>query len=151
MWNIAEMLPQMRKSAQVCSKCKIVLQSRKRTQTLLSAIGKGLPLSKTTSDDSSIPVTFLCRWQYPPPPSPHTHTHTHHHHHQMPRVSEASPFSTIFVGTLRLAPPDVTVRLEDDDATLSGYIITWSFICMDLNTYVNAKAQNITTKLDYIS
>ena len=36
------MLPKVRKSASGCSKCKIVLQTQKSAQKVLSAIGKGL-------------------------------------------------------------------------------------------------------------
>ena len=42
MWNIAQMLPKVRKSAKGCSKCKIVLQTQESAQKVLSAIGKGL-------------------------------------------------------------------------------------------------------------
>ena len=42
MWNIVQMFPKVRKSAQGCSKCKIVLQTQKSAQKVLSAIGKGL-------------------------------------------------------------------------------------------------------------
>ena len=44
--NIAQTLPKVRKSAYGCSKCKIVLQTQKIAQKVLSAIGKGLSLSK---------------------------------------------------------------------------------------------------------
>ena len=42
MRNIAQMLPKVRKSASGCSKCKIVLQTQKSAEKVLSAIGKGL-------------------------------------------------------------------------------------------------------------
>ena len=45
MWNIAQMLPKVRKSAKGGSKCKIVLQTQKSAQKMLSTIGKGLFLS----------------------------------------------------------------------------------------------------------
>ena len=48
MWNIAQMLPKVRKSAKGCSKCKIVLQTQESAQKVLSAIGKGLPRAKTS-------------------------------------------------------------------------------------------------------
>ena len=45
MWNIAQMLPKVRKNAKGCSKCKIVLQTRESVQKVLSAIWKGLAAS----------------------------------------------------------------------------------------------------------
>jgi predicted Rdx family selenoprotein len=38
------MLPKVRRSAQGCSTCKIVLQTKKSAQKVLSAIGKGLSM-----------------------------------------------------------------------------------------------------------
>ena len=49
MWNIAQMLPKVRKSAKGCSKCKIVLQTQESAQKVLSAIGKGLLLGHLRS------------------------------------------------------------------------------------------------------
>ena len=46
------MLPKVRKSAQGCSKCKIVLQTQKSAQKVLSAIGKGLVVPHFSSRDS---------------------------------------------------------------------------------------------------
>ena len=64
MWNIAQMLPKVRKSASGCSKCKIVLQTQKSAQKVLSAIGKGLATIFNLGDKSIINESNLRQMEH---------------------------------------------------------------------------------------